>query len=186
MVLARPVSCKEETTMTGGNGNANGSLRAGAVKGAVAGAVGVWLMDLVSTAMYEQEDEAAKKREEAARVEGKDPASVAAARIALATGAELSEERQGQAATAIHYALGVVPGAVYGALRPRLGGSGAGRGLAYGLALFLLNDEGLGPALGLAAGPTAYPWQAHARGLTAHLVLGVATDAVLDLLDRAG
>lgn len=162
------------------------NMLAGALKGAVAGAVGVWLMDKVSTALYEREDPPAKKREEAARVEGKDPASLAAGRLAQATGTELSEEQQGTAASAIHYALGVVPGAVYGALRPRLGRSGAGHGLAYGLALFLLNDELLGPALGLAAGPTAYPWQAHARGLAAHLVLGVATDAVLDALNQVG
>jgi len=164
----------------------NDNVLAGALKGAVAGAAGVWLMDLVSTALYQREGDAAKEQEEAARaaVGGKDPASVAADRLAQATGAPLTTVSEGQAATAIHYALGVVPGALYGALRHRLPGSGAGRGLAYGLALFLLNDEALGPALGLAAGPTAYPWQAHARGLAAHLVLGVATDAVLDVLDR--
>jgi len=164
----------------------NGKPVAGALKGAIAGAVGVWLMDLVSTAMYDQEDLVAREREEAARVKGKDPASVAAGRLGQAAGAPLTAVSEGQVATAIHYALGVVPGAVYGALRPHLGGSGAARGLAYGAVLFLLNDETMGPALGLAAGPTAYPWQAHARGLTAHLVLGVATDAVLDGLDRVG
>ncbi len=37
---------------------------------------------------------------------------------------------------------------------------------------------------GLASGPTAYPWQAHARGLVAHLVLGATTDAVLGAADR--
>jgi hypothetical protein len=185
VALARPVSCKEETTMTGGNGNANGSLLRGRSRGRWPG--GRRLAD--GSDQHRDVRAGGRGGEEAGGGgprRGQDPASVAAARIALATGAELSEERQGQAATAIHYALGVVPGAVYGALRPRLGGSGAGRGLAYGLALFLLNDEGIGPALGLAAGPTAYPWQAHARGLTAHLVLGIATDAVLDLLDRAG
>ena len=170
--------------MDGRDGHDN--VLAGAIKGAVAAAAGVWLMDLVSTAMYGREDEGTKKREEAARVEGKDPASVVAGRIAGMTGGSVLEEREGQAATAIHYALGVVPGALYGVLRPRLPGLGAGRGLAYGLALFVLNDELLGPALGLAAGPTAYPWQAHARGLAAHLVLGVATDAVLDVLDAVG
>ena len=157
---------------------------ANAVKGAIAGAAGVWLMDLVSTAMYEQEPEATKKQEEAARIEGKDPASVAATRLAHAAGINPTPEQEGTAATVIHYALGVVPGALYGVLRPKLGDSRAACGLAYGLALFLLNDEALGPALGLANAPTAYPWQAHARGLTAHLVLGVATDALLNALDR--
>lgn len=74
---------------------------------------------------------------------------------------------------------------LYGALRDRAGWLGAGRGLLYGLGLFLVNDELLAPALGLASGPAQYPWQAHARGLVAHLVLGAATDAVLDVADRA-
>lgn len=163
-----------------------GGAAAAAVKGAVAGAVGVWLMALVCTAMYEQEDEAAKVREEAARVEGKDPASVAAGRLARAAGAPLTGASEGQVATGIHYALGVLPGAAYGVLRHHLGDSGTIRGLAYGLVLFPINDEAIGSALGLAAGPTEYPWQVHARGLTAHLVLGVATDAVLDVLDWVG
>ncbi|MDP9382790.1 MAG: DUF1440 domain-containing protein, partial [Chloroflexota bacterium] len=63
---------------------------------------------------------------------------------------------------------------------------GAGRGLLYGAVLFLLNDEILAPVLGLASGPTAYPWQAHARGLISHVVLGAATDTVLDVLDSTG
>ena len=128
------------------------------------------------------------QREEVARAAlgGKDPACVAADHLARASGAPLTAVSEGQAATAIHYALGVVPGAIYGAFRHRLPGSGPGRGIAYGVGLFLVNDELLGPALGLAAGPTAYPWQAHARGLMAHLVLGVATDPVLDVLDVVG
>lgn len=156
----------------------------GAIKGAIAGAAGVWLMDKVSTYLYQWESPETMKAEESARVEGKDPASVAAGRLADAIGAEPTKEQAAAAASGVHYALGVVPGAVYGALRPHLGLVGSGRGLAYGLALFLLNDEAIGPALGLASGPGSYPWQAHARGLAAHLVLGVTTDAVLDVLDR--
>lgn len=163
----------------------NGYL-VGAVEGAIAGAVGTWAMDKVSTHLYELEDPATVEQEEAARVEGKDPASVAAGRLAGAVGVDPSEEQAAAAASTIHYALGVVPGAVYGAMRPHLGGSGITRGVLYGLALFLVNDEALGPALGLAAPPRAYPWQAHARGLAAHLVLGVATEAVLVTMERIG
>ena len=65
-------------------------------------------------------------------------------------------------------------------------GSGPGGGSLYGRGLFLVNDELLAPALGLAAGPLQYPWQAHARGLVSHLVLGAATDAALEVLDRVG
>jgi hypothetical protein len=60
-----------------------------------------------------------------------------------------------------------------------------GRGLLYGLGLFLILDEAVNAA-GLAADPRRYPWQAHARGLVAHLVLGVVTDAALSVLEEPG
>jgi len=167
-------------------GRTDGSLAAGALRGLIAGTLGVWLMDRVGGFLYRREGPAARERERAARVEGKDPAHVAAGKLAAAVGVDLSPGQPHPAGIAVHYALGAVPGALYGALRTRAEGLGAGRGLLYGLALFLVNDEVLAPALGLASGPAAYPWQAHARGLVAHLALGVATDATLDALDRVG
>ncbi len=154
------------------------------LKGAIAGAAGVWLMDRAGWFMYRREDSAALQREQAARVDGMDPAHVAAGKVARAFGITLSPSQPHPAGIAVHYALGVVPGALYGPLRRRVKGVGAGRGLLYGLSLFLVNDELLNPLIGLASGPTAYPWQAHARGLVAHLVLGASTDASLDALDR--
>ncbi len=154
------------------------------VKGAVAGAAGVWVMDQVTWGMYLREDPEAFRQEQAARIGGKDVAHVAAGKIAHAVGTTLTPEQPHPAGIAVHYALGIVPGALYGALRKRVDGVGAGRGFLYGLALFLVNDELLNPVLGLSSGPTAYPAQAHARGLAGHLALGVATDLVLDLLDE--
>lgn len=156
------------------------------LKGAIAGAAGVWLTDRVGWFMYRREDPAALQREQAARVEGMDPAHVVAGKVARAFGITLSPSQPHPSGIAVHYALGVVPGALYGLLRHRSNGLGTGRGLLYGLSLFLVNDELLNPLLGLASGPNAYPWQAHARGLVAHLVPGASTDAALDALDRLG
>ncbi len=111
-------------------------------------------------------------------------AHVAANKMARAVGTELSSKQPHPAGIAVHYALGIIPGALYGPLRHRVTGLRVGRGLVYGFGLFLVNDELLNPLLGLASGPTAYPWQAHARGLVSHLVLGVATDVGIDALDR--
>ncbi len=156
------------------------------LKEAIAGAAGVWLMDRVDWFLYRRGDPAALQREQAARVEGEDPAHVIAGKAAGALGITLSPPQPHPAGIAVHYALGVLPGAISGPLRHRVNGLGAGRGLLYGLSLFRLNDELLNPLLGLASGPTAYPWQAHARGLAAHLVLGATTDLTLDALDRIG
>ena len=143
-------------------------------------------MDQVGWALYRRENDAAVRRELEARVDGKDVAHVAAGKIAGVMGKSLTQEQPHPAGLAVHYALGIVPGALYGTLRQQVPGLGAGRGLLYGLGLYLINDELMNPMLGLASGPTAYPWQAHARGLVAHLVLGVATDAVLDVFEHIG
>ena len=154
------------------------------LKGAVAGAVAVWAMDRLGWALWDREDPHALAREHEARVEGMDPAHVAANRVADALGRPLHPRQPHPAGIAVHYGIGMGPAIAYAALRHRVPALRAGRGLAYGLGLFLAVDEGVVPALGLASGPAAYPWQAHARGLVAHLVLGVATDAALDALDR--
>ena len=69
-------------------------------------------------------------------------------------------------------------------LRKRAPIVGAAAGMAFGLALFLMQDEGLNAILGTSGTPGEYPWQAHARGAVSHLVLGAVTDATLDVLDR--
>lgn len=155
------------------------------VKGAVAGAVGVWAMDQVGWYMYNREAPEVLQREQEARVEEMDPAHVAANRVADAVGTTLTPRQPHPAGIGVHYGLGVMPAMLYGPLRHRVEGLDAGHGLLYGLGLFLAMDEIVAPALGLAAGPTEYPWQAHARGLVSHLVLGVVTHATLELLERA-
>ena len=154
-------------------------------KGAVAGAVGVWVMDQIGDYMYTHEDYGAYLRERRAQVEGMDVAHVAANKAARAI-ADVELGQPHPAGIAVHYAIGIGAGALYGILRHRVPGPGLVKGLAYGLATTVVEDEITGPAMGWASRPTAYPWQAHARGLVEHLVLGVVIDAVCGLLDRTG
>lgn len=170
--------------MSVGNSRKGSRLAVGAAKGAIAGAVGVWVMDQVGWGMYLREDPGASREEQQARVGGKDVAHVAAGKLACVVGKELSPKQPHPVGIAVHYALAIVPGALYGPLRHKVAGLSAGRGLLYGAGLFLLNDEILAPVLGLASGPSHYPWQAHARGLVSHMVLGAATDTVLGVLDQ--
>lgn len=88
-----------------------------AAKGAIAGAVGVWLMDQVTWGMYLREAPQALQREQGARVWGKDVAHVAAEKLAGAIGLEPPSGEPHPAGMAVHYALGVVPGALYAPLR---------------------------------------------------------------------
>jgi hypothetical protein len=153
------------------------------MKGAVAGAAAVWVMDRVGWYLWGQESTEKIHEEFVARVDGMDPAHVVANRVADAVGRPLSPKQPHPAGIAVHYGIGMAPAMAYAALRRDIPEIAAGRGLLYGLGLFLAVDEGAAPLLRIAARPGAYPWQAHARGLVTHLVLGVATHAALDLLD---
>lgn len=167
------------------NGGAGGDVVLDVVKGALAGAVAVWAMDKVTWWMWDREDPAALAQERQAQPNGMDPAHNVANRVAGAMGKELSPAQPHRAGVAVHYGLGMGPGAAYAVLRKRVPVVGAGGGLLYGLALSLVEDEGVAPLLGLAGAPTDYPWQAHLRGVVGHLVLGAVTHATLGLLDRA-
>lgn len=154
-------------------------------KGALAGVAGVWLMDRLGWGLWNRENRRALAREQEARIDGMDPAHVAANRIAKAFGRQLEPRQPHPAGIVVHYALGVAPAMLYAVLRhgaPRLT---TGRGLLYGLGLFLLVDELAAPSMRLAAWAPAYPWQAHARGLASHLVLGAAIDGGVRALDAA-
>lgn len=47
---------------------------------------------------------------------------------------------------------------------------------------YLVEDEGMGPALGLAGENRKYPAEAHVRGLVAHLAFGIVAAGVARLL----
>lgn len=156
----------------------------GLLKGAIAGAAGVFIMDRITWYMYKHEDPMAYKEEKEAQVDGKYAAHVAASKMADAVNAQLSERQLYTAGKSVHYLMGILPGALYGAYRHRVNGLNSWRGLLYGAGLFIMMDEIVAPLLGLTSGPRAYPWQAHARGLAGHLALGATTDATLLLLDK--
>lgn len=160
------------------------SLAADLIKGVVAGAAATWVMERVTTYMYEHENRDARRLEDEVR-HGKHAFAVAAEKTSKLTGVHLSKEQQEKVGMAYHWGLGLGAGALYAAVRRRVDWVDRGQGLAFGLMFFLLVDEAMNTALGLTPPPQAYPWQAHARGLAGHLVCGVVADTALDALDRA-
>lgn len=166
------------------DGTTDGSVAADMMKGAIGGAIGVWVMDRVGWDMYLTEDPAAFRQEKEAQVEGKYAAHVMVGHAAESMGKELTETQQHRAGKMMHYGLGIMPGALYGALRHRVPAVGMASGLAYGLGMFVMEDEVVNPLVGNTSGPMAYPWQAHARGLVTHLVLGAVTETVCSALDE--
>jgi hypothetical protein len=160
------------------------TLLASMLDGAVAGAAATWVMGKVTNYLYAHEDRSAREREDRAR-HGTTSYGVAAEKAAEVIGTTLSAQQRKSYGSGIHWALGVGAGAVYGALRGRLPVTRAANGLAFGTAFWLLMDEGAVYLLGLTPGPTAFPWQTHARGLAAHLVFGTVADTTLSVLEPA-
>lgn len=158
-------------------------IAADVVKGAIAGAAAVWLMNQATTWMYEHESEQAKQRENEARGE-RTAYETAAEQAAGLAGVELSDDQRARTGTSIHWATGIAAGATYAVLRRRWPATAAGLGLPFGAAFFLVVDELMNPLLGLTPGPGAFPWETHARGLGGHLAFGAATELVLEGLDR--
>ena len=153
-----------------------------ALRGALAGAAATWLMDQVTTGLYEAQPPEVTKLEAAGRPNGKSSIANLVDRVEVATGFTLPVTRRPMFENAIHYALGIVPGAIYGVVRRYLPFARVGRGLAFGIALFAINDEYLNTKLGLAGPMEAYPPETHLRGLAGHAVLGVGTETGIQLL----
>jgi hypothetical protein len=153
------------------------------LKGALAGAVATYVMGKVTSYMYEHEDRDARWAEDEARG-GRTPYEAAAEKAAAAAGTTLVHRQRQELGSAIHWALGIGAGAAYAVLRRRVQFLGSAAGTAFGTGFWAFLDEGLVPALGLTPGPTAFPWQTHARGFVGHLTFGTVTDGTLRLLDR--
>lgn len=156
-----------------------------AMMGAAAGAVGTWALDRTDWRMWKHESEDARLQTNAVRPFGEPPAHVLASKVEQILGLEPTPEQHEIAGAVVHYGIGIGPAIVYSMVRDKLPAEGPVRGLLYGFALFLLQDEGVNAATGVGAKPQSYPWQAHARGLVSHLAYGVVTEMVLNVMDRS-
>jgi putative membrane protein len=154
----------------------------GAFAGALAGLAGAYVMERFQAWWTEAQKRARPKR--VAHAAKDEPATVKAAdRIAervLQT--ELPDEIKPIAGEAVHYGMGMLSGAIYGALAEVLPPVRAGNGLLFGAVLWWLADETAVPALRLSRKPSAYPPSTHAYALASHLVYGFVTETVRRIL----
>lgn len=84
----------------------------------------------------------------------------------------------------VHLTAGMLAGALYGALAPRLPALRAGRGGLFGAALWLAGDEIAMPVLGLSPSPADVPLRVHAYTFLTHLAYGLVTDRAVDVIGR--
>lgn len=156
-----------------------------ALMGTAAGAVATWAMTQVDWFMWRRLGARTRARTIAVRPGGEPPAQVLVGSVEKLVGLRLTPEQHHATGEAVHYMIGIAPAAGYALVRDKLPGRGTARGLLYGLGMFLVQDEALNTVTGLGAKPQDYPWQAHARGLVAHLVYGVVTELTLNAMEQA-
>jgi hypothetical protein len=156
------------------------------VLGAAAGVAASWLMGPVQSWMSRLSGPEAKRREQRAqRASGEPATDKVAGIVAQRLGIDLSPEQKQLGGQLVHYATGACWGAVFGALHRDVPAPLIVAGLAYGLALWVAEDEGLVSLLGLTPPPTAYPITTHEAALVSHLVYGAATAGSYQLFERA-
>jgi hypothetical protein len=157
-------------------------VAAHALQGIAAGVAATWLMDRVTTYLYEHESRGARRKEDRAR-NGRTAYEAAADQFAVRLGKPLNRRDRRRYGNALHWATGAAAGAVYATMgtngRPSLAS-----GVRFGTAFWLFMDETVTPAIGLTPGPRAFPWQAHARGMAGHAAWGLGAAATLKALRR--
>jgi hypothetical protein len=170
------------------------NIAKGVAAGVVGGAVASFAMNQFQAAaskLFEQPEQHPEKRDRARQAQGwkehrqerggeEENATVKAA-VAVSENVfhhELSQDEKQPAGNAMHYAFGILTGAVYGAVVEELPAVRAGQGTLFGAAVWLGADEVAVPAFGLSKSPAEYPPRVHAMALASHLVYGLVTELV--------
>lgn len=104
-----------------------------------------------------------------------EPPEVLAEKLA---GHELDAETRAVASKTIHWSLGALAGAAYGALAEYYPAATAKEGASFGLALVTLTHENALPAIGLSAEPEEQTTRERTSEMSAHVVFGLVTEMV--------
>lgn len=153
-----------------------GEVVKGAVAGLIEGLVASFVMSEFQTLLSklaEEEKKPKKKKED-------EPANVKTAE-AISENVfdhQLMKSEKEPAGIAVHYAMGATSGLIYGIAAEVASVTTVGLGLPFGAAVWLVADDIVVPALGLAKPATEYPLSTHAYALSSHLVYGLTTDLV--------
>ena len=158
----------------------------GILVGLIAGLAASWTMDRFQDlwlAVSPPEDSQKKENETDPSEDGgesQDDATVKAA-SAISEGLfahKLTRAEKKIAGPAVHYAVGATSGIVYGIASEFLPQVTMGFGLPYGIAFWIVVDEGAVPLLRLSKPPTDYPVSTHVYALASHLVFGATAEGV--------
>ena len=147
------------------------------VKGIIAGAIAGLVASFVMTKYQEI---AANFGDENDSDSKSEPATVKAAKAVSENifDHKLTKSEKEPAGEAMHYIMGGVSGAIYGASVEMTGVTKMGAGLPFGSAVWAIADDVIIPALGLSKSPTQFSLSTHAYALSSHWVYGITTEYV--------
>ena len=166
----------------------------GALAGVVGGLAGTWAMSefqaLWSRALDGYDSDSAGGRHDARdwqeKSEDENANELMAQRIAQRTiGRPLTRDELTVAAPAVHYAFGATMGGFYGAVAERSRDARTAAGAGFGAAMWVGADGIAMPLLGLSGPTTNRAFELHAQSFAAHIVYGIATEAVRRVVRRA-
>lgn len=146
--------------------------------GTIAGMVAGKVMSPATTKLYEYQTDEAKEQEEDASYGV--AYNVAAKKSAGWVGLDMTDDQAAKAGNALHYGLALAWAPIYMWLRRSKNMTPFGAGLASGLSMYVLVDEGLNPLLGFTPPPNKYPLVSHLRGFAGHSVYGLALAGVVE------
>ncbi len=157
-------------------------------KGIVAGAIGGLVASFVMT-QYQNatakfaETESDKKSNQ----KESEPATVRAAEAVSEKlfDHQLEKSEKEPAGEAMHYLMGGISGAIYGATAELTGAASFAEGLPFGSAVWAIADDVVVPALGLSKPATQYSLATHAYALSSHWVYGLVTEIVRKQIRKA-
>jgi len=145
-------------------------VASGAAAGALAGVAGAAVMEGFQTyagGLFRPRGSNPPATEQAAQ-----------AAVRLVGNARLRKADRQAGGAAVHYLVGGLTGAAYGALAERVPAVTRGRGLAFGFVAATLIDQIAVPLFGFARPAWHYTLRTHLYGYASHLVFGLATEAV--------
>ena len=149
------------------------SLMKDLLVGAASGVLGGAALLGMSATLYALA--APKDIEKEQAIEPRDPFIVLAQNLQKATGKTMTEHGEQVFEQGVANSLGAAMGAAYALTARRWKLGWLAGGTVFGTLFWLIEDEGIGPALGLAGDNTKYPLEAHLRGLLAHVTFGIVT-----------
>lgn len=161
--------------------NSDKNLLKGIIAGAVAGIAATFVMSQfqnLTSYLSDSGDSSGGKDE---------PATVKAAEALSEKilGHELVENEKQTAGVAMHYVMGGVSGAIYGATTEYTDFTKMGFGLPFGSAVWAIADDFIVPALGFSKSPLEYPLSTHAYALSSHMVYGATSEFVRNAVRKA-